>query len=105
WRAAPPSSGRAARRRAPPLPGARSRPWPRPAWTHCLAPGMRTVVDAAQMARVDVAVDLRRRERAVAEQFLDRAQVRAAVQEMRGESVPEPVRVGDDAAQGARVEA
>ena len=33
-RAARPSSGRAAPRRAPPSRGARSRPWPRPAWPH-----------------------------------------------------------------------
>ena len=66
---------------------------------------MRTVVDAAQVARVDVAVELRRRERAVAEQLLDRAQVGAAVEQVGRERVPEAVRVGDDPAQRARVEA
>jgi integrase len=40
----------------------------------------------------------------VAEELLDRAQVGAAVEEMGGEGVPEAVRMGDDAPQGARVE-
>src|SRR5512146_3563834 len=66
---------------------------------------MRFVVDAAQMTRVDVAVHLRRRERAVSEQLLDRAEIRTAVEQVRGERVAQPVRVGDDAAQRARVEA
>src|SRR6185437_14824653 len=70
-----------------------------------LRPRMRFVVDAAQMTRVDVAVDLRRGERAVAEQLLDRAEIRSAVEQVGGECVPQPVRVRDDAAQRARVEA
>ena len=65
---------------------------------------MRAVVDLAQAARVDVAVHLRRRERAVAEQLLDRAQVGAALEQVRRERVPQPVRVRKQAAQRARVE-
>ena len=65
---------------------------------------MRAVVDLAQAARVHVAVHLRRRERAVAEQLLDRAQVGAALEQVRGEGVPQAVRVGKQAAQRARVE-
>ncbi len=41
----------------------------------------------------------------MAEQLLDGAQVGSAVEQVRGERVPQPVRVGDDPAQGARVEA
>ena len=44
---------------------------------------VRAVVDAAEAPRVDVAVDLRRRERRMAEKLLDRAQVGAALQEVR----------------------
>ena len=55
-------------------------------------------------ARVHVAVDLRRRERAVAEQLLDHAQVGAALEQVRGEGVPEAVRVREQAAERARVE-
>src|SRR5215472_2488419 len=66
---------------------------------------MRAVVHAPQMTGVDVAVDLRRRERAVAEQLLDRAEVRAAVEQVRRERVTQPMWVGDDPAQCARVEA
>ena len=54
------------------------------------------VVDAAQPAGVDVAVHLRRRERRVAEELLDRPEVGAALEEMRRERVPETVRVGDE---------
>ena len=60
---------------------------------------VRAVVDPAQAARVDVAVDLRRRERRVAEQLLDRAQVGAALEEVRRVRVAEAVRVA--AAAGA----
>lgn len=66
---------------------------------------MRSVVHAPQPAAVDVAVDLRRRERAVAEELLDRAQVGAALEEMRGEGVAKAVRVGREPPQRARVEA
>src|SRR4029450_3323252 len=65
---------------------------------------MRAVVDAAQAAGVDVAVDLCRRERAVAEQLLDHAEVGAALEQMGGERVAEPMRVRDQASERARVE-
>src|SRR6185503_15207754 len=72
------------------------------------APGsgarVRAVVDAAQAAGVDVAVDLGRRQRRVAEQLLDRAQVGAALEEVRRVRVAEAVRVGKEPAEGARVE-
>ena len=65
---------------------------------------MRAVVDAPKAARVDVAVDLRRRERRVPEQLLDDAEVGAALEEVRRERVPQAVRVAEEAAHGARVE-
>src|SRR5690349_20772338 len=65
---------------------------------------MRAVVDLAQPAGVDVAVYLGRRERAVAEQLLDRAQVGAALEQVRREGVAQPVRVWQQAAERARVE-
>src|ERR671915_1637713 len=40
----------------------------------------------------------------MAEQLLDRAQVGAAFQQVRGERVPQPVRVGEDPPERARVE-
>ena len=63
------------------------------------------VVDLAEALAVDVAVDLRRRERRVAEQLLDRAQVGAALEQVRRERVPQPVRMRRDPSQRARVEA
>ena len=65
---------------------------------------MRVVVHAPQAARVDVAVDLRRRERRVAEQLLDRAQVGAALEQVGRVRVPEAVRVRQQPAEDARVE-
>ena len=62
---------------------------------------MTVVVDAPQPARVDVAVDLRRRERGVPEQLLDRAQVGAAFEQVRRVRVPEPVRVAHQPAEHA----
>ena len=62
------------------------------------------VVDLAQALGVDVAVHLRGRERGVAEQLLDRAQVGAALEQMRRERVPEPMRVRDEPAERRRVE-
>jgi hypothetical protein len=41
---------------------------------------MAAVVDLAQPPGIDVAVDLRRRQRAVAEELLDRAQICAALE-------------------------
>jgi hypothetical protein len=49
--------------------------------------GVRAVVDAPQAAAVHVAVQLGGRERAVAEELLDRAEVGAALQEVRRERV------------------
>src|SRR5690349_22191811 len=65
---------------------------------------MGTVVDAAQSSSVDVAVDLCRRQRAVAEELLDHAKVGAALEQVGGEGVSKAVWVGDEPAQGARVE-
>ena len=65
---------------------------------------MRAVVDAAQALRVHVAVDLRRRERGVAEELLDRAEIGPALEQVRRERVAEPVRVANEPADGARVE-
>src|SRR6266516_7123330 len=65
---------------------------------------MRSVVDAAQSLAVDVAVDLRRRERAVAEQLLNRPQIRPAFQQMRCERVTQSVRMREEASQRRRVE-
>src|ERR1043166_7761848 len=65
---------------------------------------MRLVVDAPEAGSVDVAVHLRRRERAVSEQLLDRPQVGAALEEVRRECVAQPVRVGQEASERARVE-
>ena len=48
---------------------------------------MRPVVDATQALRVDVAVHLRRRQRAVAQQLLNRPQISAAFEQVRGERV------------------
>ena len=65
---------------------------------------MRAVVHPSQAAGVDVAVDLRRRQRAVAEQLLDGAEVGAALQEMRRECVAEAMRMRGETAQRARVQ-
>src|SRR5436309_15936421 len=65
---------------------------------------MGEVIDLAEAFGVDVAVHLRRRERAVPEQLLDRAQVGAALQQVRGEGVAQPVRVRDEPPERRRVE-
>ena len=65
---------------------------------------MGAVVDLPQSLGVDVAVHLRRRERGVAEQLLDRAQVGAALEQVRRERVAQAVRVGDEPAQRRGVE-
>src|SRR4051812_13522535 len=52
-----------------------------------------------------MAVHLRRRERAVAEQLLDRPQVGAAFEQVRRERVAQPVRMRDEAPERRRVEA
>ena len=65
---------------------------------------MRTVVDAPQAARVDMAVDLRCRERRVPQQFLDHAQVGSTLEQMRRECVAQPMWVTEEPSHGARVE-
>src|SRR5215211_192402 len=65
---------------------------------------VRAVIDAAESPPVDVAVDLGRGEGAVAEELLDRPQVGAALEQMRGKRMAEPVWVGEEAAQRARVQ-
>src|SRR5579864_4102599 len=50
---------------------------------------MGVVVDAAQPLGIDVRVHLRRRERAVAEQLLDRPQVCSSLEQVRRECVPQ----------------
>src|SRR6185503_2225395 len=70
-----------------------------------LRSGVRPVVDAPQAAAVDVAVDLRGRERAVPEQLLDHPEVGTPLEQVGGEGMPEAVRVGRQAAEGAGVEA
>ena len=54
---------------------------------------MGSVIDLSEPAGIDVAVGLRRRERAVAEKLLDHAQVGATLEEVRRECVPESVGV------------
>src|SRR5215211_6975540 len=66
---------------------------------------MGSVIDAAEPPAVDVGIHLRCRERAVAEQLLDHAQVGAALEQMGRECVPEAMRVGDEPPQRARVQA
>ena len=50
------------------------------------------VVDRQQLLRLDFRVALRRRQAGVAEQFLDRAQIAAAAEQMRRETVAQRVR-------------
>ena len=65
---------------------------------------MRVVVDAPEPVPVDVAVDLRRRQRGMAEQLLNRPQVGAALEQVRCERVAQTVRVRRDPPERARVE-
>src|SRR2546429_4260789 len=66
---------------------------------------MRLVVHAAQAAAVYMAVQLRRRERAVTEEILDRAQVGSAFQQVRCERMAQAVGMRERATQRRRVEA
>src|SRR5262245_9242316 len=70
-----------------------------------LRPGRRSIVDAPQSPAVDMAVDLCRAQRAVAQQLLDDAEVGSAFQEMRRERVPQVVGMRNHPAERARVEA
>src|SRR5436190_20137340 len=65
---------------------------------------MRPVLDAPEAPPVDVAVDLRRRQRAMPEQLLDHAKVGAALEQMGRERVAEAVWVRNESPQRARVE-
>ena len=65
---------------------------------------MRAIVDAPQPASIHVAVDLGGRERRVAEELLDHAQVGASLEQVRRERVAQTVRVPEEPAQRARVE-
>ena len=53
---------------------------------------MKLSVDLAQAISRDVRVNLRRADARVAEQFLDHPQIRAVLQQMRCETVPQHVR-------------
>ena len=66
---------------------------------------VRSVIHLAEPSSVHVAVRLRRRERAVAEQLLDHAQVCASLEQVRRERVAQPVRVGEEPPDRARVQA
>src|SRR5258708_19328161 len=57
-----------------------------------LRAGMRALVNFKQPLTVDPGVDLRGRQRSVAEQFLDRTQIAAARQQVGGEGMPQRVR-------------
>ncbi len=50
------------------------------------------IVDLDQLFHRDVCVDLRRRKTCMAQQFLDVAQVGAAVEQVRGKAVPQAMR-------------
>src|SRR5665213_91801 len=115
WPERSPTTWRSANRSSPSrsrAPNCSPRPARRSArlctWRSSLVRGlrarMRAVVDLAQAACVDVAVDLRRRERAVAEQLLDRAEIGAALEQVGGEGVAETMGMRRDATQRARVE-
>ena len=58
---------------------------------------MGAVVDAAEPPSVHVAVELRGRQGAMAEKLLDRSQVGAALEQVRRERVPQPVRMREHA--------
>src|SRR4051794_18876834 len=72
---------------APLLGTGEQRPWRAAGCGGSLRARVGPVVDAPQPAAVHVAVDLRRRERAVPEQLLDRPQVGAALEHVRRERV------------------
>src|SRR5215468_10346232 len=55
---------------------------------------VRAAVNLKQSLGVDAGIDLRRRERGMAEQFLDRAQIAATGQKVGGKGMPERVRRG-----------
>src|SRR5262249_56463866 len=65
---------------------------------------MSAVVHPAQPLAVDVAVRLRRRQRAVSEQLLDRPQIGTALEQMRRERVAQSMRMREHPANRRRVE-
>ena len=65
-------------------------------------PRVELVVDAAEPLPADVGVDLRRRDLAVAEHELDRAQVRPPLEQVRRERMPQDVRADLGAQPGLR---
>ena len=79
-------------------------------------PRMGLLIDRHQPVNADVRIDLRRRERGVAEDLLDAAEVSAALEQVGGRRMPQSVRTGvrnragcgdpgmDDPADGARVD-
>src|SRR5471032_533831 len=75
-----------------------------PSCSPVLRSGMGMVIDLAEALGVDVAVHLGGRQRGVAQELLDRAEVGAAFEQMRRERMPEPMRVGDEPAQRRRVQ-
>ena len=82
-------------RPAPPLRAGRRR-WRRAGWAcarvAASGPRVRLLVGPAQPVGGDVGVELRGRQRGVAEQLLHRAQVGAALEQVGGGGVPQPVR-------------
>jgi len=60
--------------------------------THADAGNLFRLLRALETLGIDRGIDLRRRQRGMAEQFLDRAEVAAASQEMGGEGMPQGVR-------------
>ena len=60
--------------------------------SRALRTGMKAVVDRPQPRLEHVRVDLRRRQVGVAEHHLDRPEIRAAVEQMRREGMPQHVR-------------
>src|SRR6185369_2779720 len=59
-----------------------------------LPPRVRALIHCQKPLAVDAGIDLRGRERGVAEQFLDRAQIAAAAEQMGGEGMPQRMRRG-----------
>jgi hypothetical protein len=59
---------------------------------------MSLVVDATEATAVDMAVQLRRRQRTMAQELLDGSEVGPAFHEMRRERMPQPVWMGEHAA-------
>ena len=53
---------------------------------------MGAIIDGQQPGGVDVGIALGRRQRGMAQEFLDRAQIAAAGEEVGGEAVPQRMR-------------